>query len=282
MGVIDKLKKIVTSSSGRVSQLLLGSGNNQFVRASDYNKLVDTTNTIIDELSNSTGAPVYDANLIPFGDGVTVGGETNQFFTFTKFNEVGTGNNGGDFFVTGFLNGIGTSEILTNTNDGYIFLRSASNEDFGFTLNSATAVASLQDQEGNGIYFASQLSSGLGAVNGLGIDLLNGTYNLGNGNNGYLLQVQNNQIYTGQYEGDAIGLYLNFNPDNSFFTFGDPAAVIFTHGTSLQITDNKFSFVNGTINMPLPSYSNDAAAGTAGLVQGDLYQQLNGAVFVKQ
>ena len=40
------ISHIVTGSRGRLAQLLLGVGNNQFVRASDYNKLVDEINAL--------------------------------------------------------------------------------------------------------------------------------------------------------------------------------------------------------------------------------------------
>lgn len=54
------LSHIITASRGRLAQLIGGVGNNQFVRASDLNKVIDSVNTVqagtsVPTLSDTSG-----------------------------------------------------------------------------------------------------------------------------------------------------------------------------------------------------------------------------------
>lgn len=154
------------------------------------------------------------------------------------------------------FDGVSTTEhVYIDANQSKFFQadKNTNNTSFAEIKNSNTgsnAYSEIDIRGDNGQFFFGQSSTG---VNGTWIE----------GNQAYIIANNHNGLMIG--------------------TQGETSDIKIVVGGASEDNETARFKANGNINMVLPTYANDAAAGSGGLVTGDLYQQTTThIVFIKQ
>lgn len=215
--------------------------------------MYDLYNSLLNLINGGGSAPVYPDYLIPFGDGVTAGGITDAGLRFDPSS---------NSFVAGDLGAgstIGISLVPNNESAGFNVSTPSFSGGSGiiptYTFSSFTTP--------NGATFLYLGDAGFSFysnyVNGLSRMELNSASNVF-----VVSDFLSDGIYfagsasTGITPGSVKGLAIDIL--NDVYTLGNP-------------TTNQLTIKETVANLKsCPAYDDDAAAATAGLVTGDIYQ----------
>jgi hypothetical protein len=214
--------------------------------------------------STVVGAPVYASTLIPFGDGATPGGVTDNTLAYNLATQTFTVGAGNPVLVAAWSGGSGTvfqaGDITGNNNSTAIILNdgagtlelNAPNGTIDFTANWVVNSVSYQ---WTGIpptepqsMLTSDGSGNLTWQYGINLNSTGGEYIIGDSNgigNDTVFQVVDN--------------------DQSFIFGSASGGLILAIYSNTQLSPLQFNFLP-------PIFANDAAAGLAGLGSGQVYQ----------
>ena len=197
--VVNQINAIIPTISGIQSVTGLNTDNtdpfNPVIQISVDGTTITGDGTPGNPLVSVGGsAPIYPANQIPFGDGST----TPLFDANLTFTPIAIG---GNLSVSG-ANGLGSFAFI-NT-DGTTGIVSLSNQLHSVTFNGQSDVIQIAASDNSGgIYYLGSTAIGtLGLVTGLGIDILNDVYTLGNpATSQLLLKASDNTVFAGNQAG---------------------------------------------------------------------------------